>query len=136
MCLQALEEIMLLPKNTTNPPVDLLSSGQPAQSTSEKAFTRVELERTNFNHREEVYLRYLRIILTDVLCRLVGVCKNVKILLTKKYISGFVKVRVESSHPRALPSDADNFSEVESSMVTGLQPCISNCFNKYVIYFS
>jgi hypothetical protein len=42
-CFLAVQDIILLQKNTTKPPVDRLSSGHPAQSPSKKALTRVDL---------------------------------------------------------------------------------------------
>jgi hypothetical protein len=48
-CLRALQEIRLVPKNITYPPVDILSSIQPAWSASEKALTSNGLFLMNFN---------------------------------------------------------------------------------------
>jgi hypothetical protein len=48
-CLRALQEIRLVPKNITYPPVDILSSIQPARSASEKALTSNGLFLMNFN---------------------------------------------------------------------------------------
>jgi len=41
-CFLAHHEIKLPPRKTANPPVDRLSSGQPAQSASEKALTNID----------------------------------------------------------------------------------------------
>jgi hypothetical protein len=44
-CFFAHQDIKFGPKKTAKPPVDFLSSEQPAQSASENALTRVEVER-------------------------------------------------------------------------------------------
>jgi hypothetical protein len=65
-CFLALQEIKLGPKYIANPPVDLLSSTQPAQSASEKALTNVEDDFLKVNPRFAVPLTYLNILFTAV----------------------------------------------------------------------
>jgi hypothetical protein len=92
-CFLALQEIKLGPKYIANPPVDLLSSTQPAQSASEKALTNVEDDFLKANPRLDVPLTYLNILLTAVQCTVVGAWRNWHTLLTEKDISGQVRVK-------------------------------------------
>jgi hypothetical protein len=71
-CFLALQEIILGPKNTAKPPVDLLSSTQPAQSACEKALIRVEGDLPKVNPVLVVPLTYLKILFTSVQCTVVG----------------------------------------------------------------
>ena len=54
-CFLALQDIRFGPMNIANPPVDLLSSTLPAQSASEKALKRKELDRAINKLVSEVY---------------------------------------------------------------------------------
>lgn len=60
----AFHDTRLGPKNTTKPHMDLLSSGDPAQYTSEKPLTSKEDALLNLRPILTVYLTYLNILLT------------------------------------------------------------------------
>jgi hypothetical protein len=93
---------------------NLQSSGQPAQSASEKTLSKTEDDLLNVRPLFIVPLMYLKILFTAVQCEVIGACKNGQTLLTEKDISGLVKVKycnaptmlmycVLSSGPRGSP---------------------------------
>ena len=92
-CFLAVQEIKLSPRNTAKPPVDLLSSTQPAQSALENALTSVDLDLRILSPRFTVPRTYLRILFMVLQCTVVGVCKNWHTLFTAKAISGRVNVK-------------------------------------------
>lgn len=63
-CFCALHETKLGPIKTAKPPVERLSSKQPAQSTPENALTSKEIDLLILSPSFLVYLRYLSILLT------------------------------------------------------------------------
>jgi hypothetical protein len=65
-CFLVDHDMTLDPKNKTKPQVDFLSSEHPAQSASEKALTRVDLDFLMSRPMSSVCLRYLRMRLTEV----------------------------------------------------------------------
>jgi hypothetical protein len=71
-CFRALQEMRFFPKKMENPPVERLSSTQPAQSTSEKPLTSVDGDFDIFRPKLAVCLTYLKIRLTVVQCTEVG----------------------------------------------------------------
>ena len=60
-CFLALQDIKLDPKNTAKPPVERLSSRQPAQSESEKALISAEDDLLKFRPMLNVFFTYLTI---------------------------------------------------------------------------
>ena len=71
-CFLAHHEIRFGPKNTTNPPVECLSSRQPAQSESEKALTGVDGDLVKVSPTLKVFLIYLSMRFAAVKCTVVG----------------------------------------------------------------
>lgn len=143
-CLRALQEIRLDPRNTTNPPVDIRSSMQPAQSASEKALTSVDRYLCICSPRPKVNFKYLKIRLTVVQCMVVGACTYWQ--FAAKQISGLVKVKyykapnilrycVILAGPSLSPSWADNFSVTTMGVFIGLHSIIPTFFNKSEVYF-
>jgi hypothetical protein len=65
-CFRTHYNIRLQPTKTAKPPVDLLSSEQPAQSASEKALTSTEFDLVIFNPTPIVPFIYLNILFTAV----------------------------------------------------------------------
>jgi hypothetical protein len=93
VCFLALQEIRLVPKNTTKPPVDLQSFGHPAQSASTNVLTVVELDSTKRRPSFNVPLTYRRFFLTASQCTVVGECRNWHALFTEKERSSQVIVK-------------------------------------------
>jgi hypothetical protein len=92
-CFFALHEIKFGPKKIAKPPVDFLSSGQPAQSASEKALSNCEDELLNVRPTCSVPFVYLSMRFTTDQWVVVGACRNWQTLLTGKDISGLVRVK-------------------------------------------
>jgi len=63
-CFLACHDTRLFPIKTANPPVDLLSSGQPAQSASEYALTKKDLDLLILRPSLAQDFRYLNILFT------------------------------------------------------------------------
>jgi hypothetical protein len=59
-CFFAHHETRLGPKKIANPPVELLSSRQPAQSASENPLTSIDGDLLNINPMLDVFFKYLR----------------------------------------------------------------------------
>jgi hypothetical protein len=72
VCFLALHETKLDPKYIAYPPVDLLSSKQPAQSASEYPLTNIELDLHILTPILVQPLRYLKICFTTIRCKVVG----------------------------------------------------------------
>jgi hypothetical protein len=72
-CFLALQETKFGPTNIAKPPVDLLSSRQPAQSVSEKALRYIEGDFIKVIPVFTVSFTYLKIHLMAIQCSVVGV---------------------------------------------------------------
>jgi hypothetical protein len=71
-CFLALHETKFDPTNIANPPVERLSSRQPAQSASEKALRKVEEDCVKVIPSFRVSLTYQRIRFAAVQCPVIG----------------------------------------------------------------
>lgn len=91
-CLWADQEIRLQPKYMANPSVDFRSSGQLAQSASEKAWMAKDEDLEMNKPRDNVCLTYRNMRFTLAQCSWVGMCINWQTLLTAKEGSGRVSV--------------------------------------------
>ena len=146
-CFFAFKDMRFEPRKIAKPPVDLLSSGHPAQSASEKALTAVEEDLHNLSPVSTLPWRYLKILFKVVQCTVLGACRNWQTLLTEKEISGHVKVKywsapttllyfVPSSGLSNSPSCNDSFSVIDRGVLHGLQSFMPTCFSMSVAYFS
>jgi hypothetical protein len=75
-CFLALQETKFGPTNIAKPPVERLSSRQPAQSASVKALRKVNDDLLKVIPSCKVSCTYLRIRFAAVQCSVVGACKN------------------------------------------------------------
>jgi hypothetical protein len=75
-CFFAFHDTRLFPKKIANPPIDRLSSKEPAQSTSEYPVINVDDDLHILRPRFVQDLIYHNILLTAARCTVVGACKN------------------------------------------------------------
>jgi hypothetical protein len=132
-CFLAHQDIKLGPKKIAKPPVDFLSSEQPAQSASENVLTRVEQDRRIWSPKLIVCLRKRSILLTTVQCMVVGEWRYWHTLFTENDISDRDKVRYRRAPTmvRYLVSSAGL-----RGVTVGLQCCILAQQRTSMAYFS
>jgi hypothetical protein len=92
-CFLALHDTRFVPRNIANPPIDLLSSRLPTQSTSVKPLTGIDDDFVICKPRPIIPLINHKILLTVVRCVVVGEWRYWQTLLTENAMSGRVKVK-------------------------------------------